>query len=246
MKHSNPLPIQAIFFQWTLFILLGFIILAINRYSNIDWQISSLFFDTNTQVFPLKNSRRLDLIMHQGIKWACVMTWIGMLGLTVHLQFGKPRNPAQAANTQIQKLVYVLASSILCAFLVGVLKSRSTHSCPWDLLGLGGQAPYFRLFETPLLDSNNPGKCFPSGHASVAWMWIPLLYAGIWPSRKAKYFQWAVLMVLGLLTGITQVIRGAHFPTHVLSTIWICWGVSYSAYLLWQLKSLHRQAVRLF
>jgi membrane-associated PAP2 superfamily phosphatase len=36
--------------------------------------------------------------------------------------------------------------------------------------------------------------------------------------------------VIGFVLGVTQLLRGAHFPSHSLWTAWICWTLSA---LLW-------------
>ncbi len=57
----------------------------------------------------------------------------------------------------------------LGALVVGVLKSISHHSCPWDLVEYGGRSVSYPLFSAVPADSG-PGRCFPGGHASSGFM----------------------------------------------------------------------------
>ncbi|WP_413761046.1 phosphatase PAP2 family protein, partial [Vibrio vulnificus] len=85
------------------------------------------------------------------------------------------------------------------------------HSCPWDLKLYGGTADYFRLFQNTRVVANpGPGKCFPSGHASTAFMWIVLLYSPMpWLRQHRSTMTIAVLLMGGLAGGV-QIAKGAH------------------------------------
>ena len=68
---------------------------------------------------------------------------------------------------------------------------------------------------------------FPPGHASAGYTWIAsyFFFAAIRPQ-----WRWAGLALglgLGLTFGITQQFRGAHFLSHDLWTVMICWTVSF-------------------
>ncbi|MFP5483184.1 MAG: phosphatase PAP2 family protein [Gammaproteobacteria bacterium] len=126
-----------------------------------------------------------------------------------------------------------------------MLKALSSHSCPWDLNLYGGAADYFRLFQnTHAVANPGPGKCFPSGHASTAFMWIVLLYSPMpWLKRHQTTVAIVVLFMGGLASGV-QIAKGAHFTSHVLATAWLCWGVSLLAVDVRNTLSRHRCAAR--
>jgi hypothetical protein len=94
--------------------------------------------------------------------------------------------------------------------VVGVLKSVSHHSCPWDLVEYGGKAMSYPLFSAVPADSG-PGRCFPGGHASSGFMVMGLFFA-FWRERPRLAWSFVALgVVLGLAMGYGQVMRGAHF-----------------------------------
>jgi membrane-associated PAP2 superfamily phosphatase len=45
--------------------------------------------------------------------------------------------------------------------------------------------------------------------------------------RTAARYALAFSLVLGVLTGLTQLARGAHFLSHVLLTAWVCFAVAW-------------------
>ncbi|MED5619914.1 phosphatase PAP2 family protein [Ideonella sp. BN130291] len=127
---------------------------------------------------------------------------------------------------------FVLVSAVAAAWAVATLKHRSLHSCPWDLQPFGGMHEFFPLFGTVPADPG-PGQCLPSGHASTGFMWTGALYAAArWPGRA----PWAPLrgwrgawFAFAAITSLAQVVRGAHFLSHVLIGVAVCWAVVWLA-----------------
>jgi membrane-associated PAP2 superfamily phosphatase len=71
-----------------------------------------------------------------------------------------------------------------------------------------------------------PGRCFPSGHASTFFSFLPVFWLlRRYRVQRAWWFL-AALCVLGLMLSWVQVLRGAHYPSHILWTAWLCWAAS--------------------
>jgi membrane-associated PAP2 superfamily phosphatase len=121
----------------------------------------------------------------------------------------------------------------LAALIVSSLRAISEHSCPWDLSAFGGTAEYFRFFDTvPLIPG--PGRCAPSGHAASGFVWLAGYIALRGVDRTAARYALAFSLLLGILAGLTQLARGAHFLSHVLLTAWICFAVAWACDRLWR------------
>lgn len=221
----STIPLSKFFMQknnivashWLGWLLSGLLIVWINRYTNWDTGLSQIFFDDHSNSFPLKQNELIGLIFHEGIRWVAAMIWIGLVIATIF----------QKSKQTRFEIVHILIVSLLSAVVVSLLKASSAHSCPWDLAEYGGMANYNRLFEHGVNTTNlGPGKCFPSGHASTAFMWIVLLYSPLaWLTSHRKLIG-ALLFAMGLLASGVQIMKGAHFLSHVLATAWICWGVA--------------------
>lgn len=84
----------------------------------------------------------------------------------------------------------------------------------------GGTLPYLKIFDA-LPPGIRPGHCFPAGHASVA-LWLPSLAIWWLPGRrKTAATVFALGLLPGLLLGWVQQMRGAHFLSHTLWSVWI-------------------------
>lgn len=215
---------------WLLF---GALCIFLNRYTNLDVTLSSLFFNAEIHQFPLKQNPWLTLILHTGMRWLAAAVWLGLLFSALRATLNR------AHRLEIANLLIV---SMLCAVAVSLLKAKSMHSCPWDLSIFGGSADYFRIFQnTNGIQNSGPGKCFPSGHASTAFMWITLLYSTLPTLRQHRVWVIFAILMTGALSGGVQMLKGAHFLSHVLTTAWVCWGVT----LAWHVSVLFLKARKL-
>jgi membrane-associated PAP2 superfamily phosphatase len=118
---------------------------------------------------------------------------------------------------------------VLAWAMVMLLRATSTTSCPWSLQAFGGVAAWVSHWQWGVLDGG-PGKCFPSGHATSAfafWPVVVLLAAHNHP--HARRWAWGLVLV-GLILGSAQVARGAHHLSHTLWTGWVCAAVSVVAW----------------
>jgi membrane-associated PAP2 superfamily phosphatase len=137
--------------------------------------------------------------------------------------------PAQVlpALNRRERLNWLLVT-LLCLAAVSLIKRVSLTSCPWDLHEFGGTARYVSHWALGLRDGGG-GHCFPSGHASAAFGFLcgGWVLARAYP-RVARAWV-AAVMVLGVVYGIGQMLRGAHYPSHTMWTAWICWAVTVAA-----------------
>lgn len=121
-----------------------------------------------------------------------------------------------------------LATTLACLGVIALMKRFSLTSCPWDLAEFGGVAHYVSHWVLGVHDGGG-GRCFPSGHASAAFAYL----SGGWALARAyprAARAWVLACVgLGLVYGLGQMLRGAHYPSHTLWTAWICWALSWAA-----------------
>jgi membrane-associated PAP2 superfamily phosphatase len=154
-------------------------------------------------------------LLHEGARAA---SWLVMAFLVLDGIFRIVRGP-----TREQRLIG-LASVLACVLVVPGIKRFSQTSCPWDLAEFGGMASYVPHWRFGVVDGG-PGHCFPSGHAVAAFAFLSV-YFMLRPSRPVAARGCLVAVcVAGVLLGGTQVVRGAHYVSHVLWSAWLCWVI---------------------
>ena len=136
----------------------------------------------------------------------------------------------KALRPYARGLGYLLLSALVCGLGINLLKSFSHVDCPWDLLRYGGEFPYVRNFETHP-GTFRYGACFPAGHASAAYAWLGLYYLAREYAPRWKGWALATVLVLGLIFGGAQQLRGAHFLSHDVWTLGLCWFACTGLYL---------------
>ena len=149
------------------------------------------------------------------------------VGLADVWWLSRRRGPSRAERAWWTAVVFV---SLLA---VPAIKQLSATSCPWDLAEFGGVAAYVPHWQLGLADGG-PGHCFPSGHAVAAFVFFGLYF--LWRGHRPRLARaWlAGTLLLGLAFGAAQVLRGAHYLSHVLWTAWICWALAAGASAAWR------------
>lgn len=176
--------------------------------------------------FPLRNSWYLAELNHRYVK---------NILITVYLLIFS----AWIATFKLKKMKahrlefgYLFWVSMLCTSIVGLVKSQSQHACPWNMT-LPDQAGFFWDF------SSQAGHCFPGGHASLGFA----LITGYFCYRQTQIQRARFYLISGLLLGFcmgwAQMMRGAHFLSHNLWTLWLCWLINTLVYVGFYFKNNH-------
>lgn len=225
MAHAVSRPLREL---WWLAAALALII-VLARYTPLDHTLTSVFYDPATRQFPLRGQAFWAVIMHTGLKYLSVAVWFVLLLWWISLRRQSSRQPLRRA------IGFTLIVALLASLTVSSLRALSAHSCPWELSLFGGTADYFRFFDAVPLNPGS-GRCAPSGHAASGFVWLAGYIALRGVDRTKARFALAFSLSLGVLAGLTQLARGAHFLSHVLLTAWICFAVAWLcdiAYAMW-------------
>ena len=207
-KRLYRLPSRFYGYQLFVLLVLAVVFTWLSRDEALDRWITGFWYDAATQSFPLQKDHLLDLLNHRLAKYIAIA-----LGAVALLYGAYKRNA---------RLVTAALLMGLGALVVGVLKSISHHSCPWDLVEYGGKAMSYPLFSAVPTDSG-PGRCFPGGHASSGFMVMGLFFA-FWRERPRLAWSFVALGVM----------RGAHFFSH---NLWAGWWVWFSQVAVYGLVS---------
>ena len=170
-------------------------------------------------------------LLHEGGRW---LSFAALLALLLNVWRPLPGARLLPRATRLWWLLATLGSLLLVPYV----KSRSLVSCPWDLAEFGGAARHLSHWALAAWQGpgdGGAGRCFPSGHASGAFAFVAGWFALRAQSANAARRWLLGVTLLGLLFGATQVLRGAHYPSHVAWTAWLCWTFGAAA---WHLSRL--------
>ncbi len=186
---------------------------------SFDHAWSSWLLHQQGGVWSLKQNVVLEVLLHRGGRQVSMLAWLGVLAATiVHW-----RSPVAFRWTRPAAglLVAVLLSTLCVAWL-----KASTHmDCPWDLQGLGGRQPFVPLFAHRPAALGTPA-CFPAAHAAAGYAWVALYFFFLraWP--RWRHAGLAIGLLAGAVFGLAQQLRGAHFLSHDLASLAICWTIA--------------------
>jgi membrane-associated PAP2 superfamily phosphatase len=197
----------------SLFFVLAFFVVEI---SSFDLIFSDLLYELQGGSWKYKESWLLEDFLHSGGRTAS-----GLVGLVLLLAIAASFSLSFLRERR-RSLIYLFVSALTGALVVSMLKRYTHMDCPWDLSRYGGTLDYLRLFDSSS-SSEGSGQCFPAGHASAAYCWFGLYFLAKVYCPKRQRLALVSVILLGMVFGLTQQIRGAHFISHDIWTAWICW-----------------------
>lgn len=201
-------------------LLSGLLFTWIARNGALDFWLAQQFFDPLVQRFPLRDSHSLELWGHTVLKTATVLVWVICIVLVLASSW------VQALRPWRRHLFVFVIMAGCAAYVVQTLKGASVHSCPWDINVFGGSAQWFPLFGVSGSPAG-PGLCWPGGHASGGFA----LAAAYFVLRDSRPHSARWMLAIGLLFGcvmsIVQMVRGAHFLSHNLWSLWLVWATCF-------------------
>lgn len=187
----------------------------------LDLVITRWFFDDVRHVFPLTDQWLLKAVLHDAARTTAALAALALLGVTATSWITtRPR----LVHAHRQTLLFATGVCFASAAMVGALKHFSAHACPWDLTIFGGTATYQPLFG-PAVAAQSVRGCLPAAHPLVGYAWLGVGFALLPIARHMARRTWTVAFALGTLFGFVQIIRGAHFLSHVLWSAWLVWGI---------------------
>jgi membrane-associated PAP2 superfamily phosphatase len=200
-----------------LLLCIALVLVFIGRYTELDLALADHYYDAVAARFPGRDDWFFEFVMHHLAK--ALMIAVGMVS-PLALLADRILGRTLLSNDTRRALWVVALSSVAIPVAISVTKHFSIHDCPWNLSRYGGFAPYLRIFDA-LPAGVSAGRCFPAGHASSA-LWLASACAFWLPAKPLRALAVFLAGLLpGLALGWVQQIRGAHFLTHTLWSLWI-------------------------
>ena len=186
---------------------------------HVDMALAHGVFHWEGDAWTLKRSLLLEATLHRGGRLLSQAAWAGLLVATL-LHW---RSPASQAWTRpAARLLLAVFTSVAC---VAALKALTHMDCPWDLAGLGGDRAFVALFDARPL-TMGPAACFPAAHAAGGYAWVALYFFLLQVAPGWRHAGLAVGLAAGLVFGVAQQLRGAHFLSHDVASLVVCWTVA--------------------
>ncbi len=196
-----------------------FLVAAWLAAQSFDFAWSSWLFHQQGDAWSLKRDVLLETVLHRGGRLASILAWTGVLVAT--LICWRTQAARRWTRPAARLLIAVLASTVCVAWL-----KASTHmDCPWDLVGLGGQHPFVPLFGHRPAALGTPA-CFPAAHAASGYAWVALYFFFLHTAPRWRHAGLVAGLLLGGVFGLAQQLRGAHFLSHDVASLAICWTVA--------------------
>ena len=201
---------------WSLLGLSAIGIYLLANHTSTDIALADRMFDFQQGRFPYKHGFFYETVMHGYAKTLLTGIWLAMLIFALLPAHWRPAKLNTAYQTRLRWIVALAAAH---SGLVTALKHYMPHACPWNVVRYGGTSPWFPTFSAHAPDM--AGHCFPAGHASSG-LWLSALCLFWLPHQPRKALPvFLAGLYAGFLLGWVQQMRGAHFLSHTLTSMWL-------------------------
>lgn len=223
LTHHDRVPLTGVVGISALFITAS----VISHQSGLDLWLAKHIYSFEGGIagnFPWKNNFWLDDVIHEAGRRLVKTMFFAVLALFL-ASFCSERLYVYRPT-----LFYLLLATLLSTSAVGSLKQLTAIPCPSAIKIFGGDGEWVDIWQifSPELPA---GRCYPAGHSSGGYAWLAIAFTVPYASRS---FYWALVpgITLGATFGFAQQFRGAHFFSHDLATIAVCWLASGTAFHL--------------
>lgn len=195
---------------------------------DIDWHFAHFWYQLEGGQWALKSAWLTQKILHDDAHDLAVGLYV--MVLILYLVSFKSQFLAKYKSG----LAYLSLSLPVATLTVSLFKRMIAVDCPWSVIDFGGHQAYQTWFHSLWSPIAGAGHCFPAGHASSAYMFFGVYFFSrhYWPKQSALIL--ALVIIMGLVFGIDQQIRGAHYISHDLTSALICWLV---CWFIWNVRA---------
>lgn len=213
--------------------MLGLLVISIYiSAADLDRSIADYFYSIQGNSWAWKESWITEDFFHKGGRSLSILLALALLGLVIASGFSFWLSPHK------KPLLYLFVATAGGSLLISLFKSTLAVSCPWEFDRYGGDLLYVNIFEQLVL--RNGEGCFPAGHASAGYAWISAYFFGVYYQSRWRWPGLVIPLLVGLVLGVVQQIRGAHFISHDIWSLAICWFFSLFLFIAFLSTSIKR------
>lgn len=186
--------------------------------ADLDRSVADYFYSIQGNSWAWKESWIAEDFFHKGGRSLSILLALALLGMVIASRFSFWLSPHK------KPLLYFFVATAGGSLLISLFKSTLAVSCPWEFDRYGGDLLYVNVFKQLVL--RNGEGCFPAGHASAGYAWISAYFFGVYYQSRWRWPGLIIPLLVGLVLGVVQQIRGAHFISHDIWSLAICWFFS--------------------
>lgn len=195
------------------------IVVLIAGRTDVDMLVQQQLFDTQEARWLIDQGAFLPRLLFYNLPRvflaALLLASIGLLAWPAR---------RQALSLSARQTGFLVCALALVPAGANIAKHYSGVPCPYQLEQFGGARHHVPLHRALGSEHNREaGHCWPSGHASSGFALMSLAFVA--PTRRGRRRMLLLSLSAGLVTGTYQVLKGAHFPSHVLATLFLAWLV---------------------
>jgi len=199
--------------------------LALFEFTNVDLALQDHFYDFAQHRWIVDGNEPVGRAAFYNLpKIGVIVTGVALLVLAAG-----PARWRERLRLDRRGLWIAVATLATVPALAGLGKNFTNVFCPSEVRRYGGDVPYVKLC-SPYPADDHPaqkGHCFPAGHASGGFALLAL--AWLRPSRRMRFVGLALGLGVGWYMGTYQMLKGAHYLSHTVTTMLLAWIVA----LLW-------------
>lgn len=217
--------------------MLGLLLISIYiSAADLDRSIADYFYSIQGNSWAWKETWIAEDFFHKGGRSLSLLMAFALLLVVIMSRFSFWLSPHKTA------LLYLFVATAGSSLLISLLKSTLALSCPWEFDRYGGDLAYANVFEQLVL--RNGEGCFPAGHASAGYAWIAAYFFGVHYQSRWRWPGLVIPLLVGVALGVVQQIRGAHFISHDLWSLAVCWFFSLVVFMAFFSSSVKKGDVR--
>lgn len=191
-------------------------ILISEKYSDYDLYIQDLFYNNDTKSWIISRTlhkQYLTYVFYSGLKAVVIVLALALIIKLIKAFYNKQKGSVKL------RLITALLSMTLITSSVSIGKMISNVYIPRQVQRYGGKYPYVRIIDPYPKDfvQVKRAKGFPAGHATTGFALLGLIF--LYREKKSKTYVYALGMIAGWVAGIYQMLRGEHFLSHTLFTM---------------------------
>ena len=195
--------------------------LVLFEFTGLDLAVQDRLFDSEARRWAVDATNPAGrAIFYTGPKALIILTAVAVLALA--LGPARWRDRLRFARRDLWVALLTLVS---VPVLAGLGKDVTNTFCPSEIRRYGGDVPYVKVFER-YPENDRParrGRGFPAGHASGGFALLGLLW--LRRTRAWKLGGFALGLGAGWWMGGYQMLKGAHYLSHTLVTMFLAWIV---------------------